>query len=139
MIASRTDARDRILTPLKAVADAASLYAIYDDTDKTVPKDASLKWVRISVKHANGTRTSLGRADKKSKHTQSGFIFVEIFTPRDDGLQDSDVLSAAFADVFRNGTDGDIWFKDVSEVEMGEDGSWFRSDVIADFEYDLIQ
>jgi len=128
-----------MLTPLKAVVDAQSLYAIYDDTNKTVPKDETIKWVRISVRHRVGTRASLGRADDKSKHTQAGFVFVEIFTPREDGLVNSDVLSAAFADNFRNPSDGDIWFKDVSEVEMGEDGNWFRTDVIAEFEYDLIQ
>jgi hypothetical protein len=139
MIASRTDARDRILTPLKAVVDAQSLYAVYDDTAKTVPTDQSIKWVRISVKHGNGTRASLGRADKKSKHTQTGFVFVEIYTPSEDGLRDSDILSAAFAANFRNPADGDIWFLDVSEAEMGKDGNWFRSDVIAEFEYDLIQ
>lgn len=139
MIADRTDARDRILTPLKAVVDAQSLYAIYDDSPKTVPTSGSQKWVRINVKHQNGSRSSLGREDGKGKHTQAGFVFVEIYTPREDGLVDSDVLSAAFADNFRNPTDGDIWFKDVSEVEMGEDGSWFRVDVIAEFEYDLIQ
>lgn len=139
MIASRTDARDRILTPLKAVVDAQSLYAIYDDTSSEVPKDGTVTWVRISVKHANGSRSSLGRQDNKSKHTQSGFVFVEIYTSREDGLVDSDVLSAAFAESFRSPTDGDIWFRDVSEVEMGEDGNWFRTDVIAEFEYDLIQ
>ena len=128
-----------MLTPLKAVVDAQSLYAIYDDTARQVPTDESIKWVRISIRHGNGTRTSLGRADARSKQTQSGFMFIEIFTPRDDGLQDSDILSAAFADSLRNFSDGDIWIGDVSEVEMGEDGSWFRSDVIADFKYDLIR
>lgn len=139
MITSRTDARDRILEPLKLVVAAQSLYAIYDDTAKTVPIDGTIKWVRISVRHRNGSRASLGRADGKGKHTQSGFIFVEIFTPREDGLVDSDVLSAAFADSFRNPTDGDIWYRDVAEMEIGEDGFWFRTDVIAEFEYDLIQ
>ena len=128
-----------MLTPLKAVADAQALYAVYDDTSKTVPTDQSIKWVRISVRHGIGTRTSLGRADKKSKHTQSGFLYVEIYTPSEDGLQDSGMLSAAFAGVLRNPVDGDIWFGDVSEVEMGKDGNWFRSDVIAEFQYDLIQ
>jgi hypothetical protein len=128
-----------MLTPLKAVVAAASLYAIYDDTNKQVPKNAATKWVRISVKHRNGSRASLGRADGKGKHTQSGFVFVEIFTPREDGLVDSDVLSAAFADSFRSAPDGDIWYKDVSETEVGENGNWFKTDVIAEFEYDLIQ
>lgn len=140
MIADRTDARDRILTPLKTVVDAQSgLYAIYDDSPKAVPTDGAVKWVRISVRHANGTRTSLGRADSKSKHTQSGFVFVEIFTPRENGLQDSDILSAAFADSLRNFSDGDIWIGDVSEVEMGPDGNWQRVDVISEFSYDLIR
>lgn len=128
-----------MLTPLKAVVDAQSLYAIFDDTAKQVPADGTVKWVRISVKHGNGTRTSLGKKDGKSKNTQSGSVFVEIFTPRDDGLADSDTISAAFAEVLRNFSDGDIWIADVSEVEMGEDGDWFRADIIADFSYDLIQ
>ena len=127
-----------MLTPLKAVVVAQSLYAIYDDTGKSAPRDG-IKWVRINVRHRNGSRSSLGRADGKGKHTQSGFIFVEIFTPREDGLVNSDVLSAAFAESFRSAPDGDIWFRDVSEMEMGEDGNWFRTDVIAEFEYDLIQ
>ncbi len=139
MILSRADFRDRMLTPLKVVAEAQSLYAIYDDTAKEVPDDASIAWVRISVKHGNGTRTSLGREDGKSKQTISGFVFIEIFTPRDDGLTDSDLYSAAFADSLRNFSDGSIWVGDVSPVEMGEDGSWFRSDVVAEFEYDLIR
>lgn len=138
MVLSRTDARDRILSPLKIIADAASLYAIYDDTAKRVPEDGSVKWVRISVKHRNGSRASLGRADAKSKHTQSGFVFIEIYTPRENGLVDSDIISAAFADSLRNFSDGDIWISDVSEIEMGEDGNWFRSDVVISFEYDLI-
>jgi len=139
MIASRTDARDRILVPLKAVADAQSLYAIYDNTNKSVPTDGSIKWVRIAVRHRRGSRSSLGRMDGKSKNTQAGFIFVEIYTPREDGLVDSDIISAAFAESLRSGTAGDIWIGDVSEMEVGEDGNWFRVDVIAEFEYDLIQ
>lgn len=141
MIASRTDARDRMLTPLKAVADAQSpsLYVIWDDTKKAVPTDGSVEWARVTIRHRRGSRSSLGRADGKGKHTQAGFVFVDIFTPREDGLVRSDILSAAFAVSFRNGLDGDIWWKDVSETEVGEDGNWFRSDVIAEFEYDLIQ
>lgn len=139
MIASRTDARDRTLVPLKAVAAAQSLYAIWDDTKKAVPTNGSVKWCRVSMRHRNGRRASLGRAGGKAKHTQSGFIFVEIYTPREDGLANSDIYSAAFAEELRNFSDGDIWIRDVSEIEVGEDGNWYRADVIAEFEYDLIQ
>lgn len=139
MIASRTDARDKILTPLKAVVDANSLTAIYDDTKEDVPKDGSVTWVRISVRHRDGSRSSLANSEGKGKHTQSGFVFVEIFTPREDGLVDSDVISAAFAESFRGSTTGDIWYPSVAAREIGEDGNWFRVDVIAEFQYDLIQ
>lgn len=139
MIVSRTDARDRILAPLKVVADTQSLYTIYDDTSQTVPIDGTVTWARISVRHRVGERTSLGRADGKSKNTMSGFIFVEIYTPREDGLIDNDIISATFAENLRGGQDGDIWIGNVSEMEMGEDGNWFRTDIIAEFSYDLIQ
>lgn len=128
-----------MLTPLKAVVTAQiPLTAIYDDTAERVPEDGSIKWVRISVKHRAGARSSLGRADAKSKNTISGFVFVEIYTPREDGLQDSDIISKAFADKFRKFPDGDIWIAETSEMEMGEDGNWFRVDIIAEFSYDLI-
>jgi len=128
-----------MLTPLKTVVDAQSLYAIYDDSPKVAPRSGATKWVRISVSHRRGSRASLGRKDGKGKHTQAGFVFVEIYTPRENGLINSDVLSAAFAENLRAGQDSDIWIGDVSEVERGEDGNWFRVDVIAEFEYDLIQ
>jgi hypothetical protein len=128
-----------MLTPLKSVVEAVSLYAIYDDTKKPVPKDRAIEWVRISVRHRKGSRSSLGRQDGKSKNTQAGFIFIEIFTPKDDGLTRSDLISAAFGDSLRGGQDGDIWIGDVSEIEMGDDGNWFRTDVMAEFSYDLIQ
>ena len=140
MVSSRADFRDRILTPLKAVVDAQSgLYAIYDDTAKRVPEDGSVKWVRISIKHGNGSRSSLGRKDGSGKHTISGVVFIEVYTPRENGLQASDIISAAFADSLRNFSDSDIWIGDVSENEMGEDGNWFRSDVVVEFSYDLIR
>lgn len=139
MIASRTEARDEILTPLKAVADGLSLTQIYDDTKTAVPTDGTVEWVRIQVKHRRGTRTSLGRKGGTSKHTQSGFVFVEIYTPREDGLARNDVVSAAFAESFNTSVTGDIWYQDVSPVEVGEEGNWFRTDVIAEFQYDLIQ
>ena len=139
MIASRTDFRDRLLTPLKVVADNLSVYAIYDDTGKSVPTDGTVTWVRIVVKHGNGSRSSLGRKNGSGKFTQSGFTFIEIYTPRENGLVDSDILSAAFADSLRNFSDGDIWIGDVSAVEMGPDGNWQRVDIVAEFSYDLIR
>ena len=139
MIASRTDARDRMLSPLKDVVGAQSLYAIYDDTVLQPPEDSDTAWVRISVKHRAGSRASLGRHDGKGKHNQVGFIFVEIYTSREIGLVKSDQFSAAFAEKLRNFPDGDIWIADVAATEVGDDGNWYRVDVIADFEYDLIQ
>lgn len=138
MIVNRTDARDRILSPLKDVVTANSLYAIYDDTKKAVPNDATT-WVRISVRHRRGSRASLGNKAGSRKNNQSGFVFIEIYTPRENGLVNSDIISAAFAENIRSGQDGDIWYSDVSEIEVGEDGNWFRVDVIAEFNYDLIQ
>lgn len=139
MVSSRTDFRDRILTPLKTIADAQSLFAIYDDTAKQVPTDGTVTWVRVLVRHANGSRSSLGRKDGSGKFTQSGFVFIELYTPREDGLVDNDTISAAFADSLRNFSDSDIWIGDVSAVEMGPDGNWQRVDIIAEFSYDLIR
>lgn len=138
MIADRTDARDRMLTPLKAIVDAQSLYTIYDDTRKELP-DGSTSWVRIAIRHQSGSRSSLGNSSGKAKHTQAGIILIELNTPREEGLANSDIYSAAFADALRNFSDGDIWISDVNVLEIGEDGNWFEVNIIADFQYDLIR
>ena len=127
------------MAPLKAIVDAQSLYAVYDDTKKPIPQDGDTEWVRIKVGHRRGTRASAGRrSDGKARHTQAGLLFIEIYTPKDDGLERSDVLCALFAESLRT-SDGPVWYGDVTAVEEGDDGNWYRADVIAEFEYDLIQ
>lgn len=140
MISSRTEARDAMLTLIKTVVDAQSITtAIWDDVEKQRPDEDTEEWIRVMVRHRRGSRSSLGRKDGTGKHTQTGFLMIEIFTQYDDGLTRSDVLSQAFASAIRGANSSDMWYKNVAELEVGRDSVWWKTDVVAEFEYDLIQ
>lgn len=137
MIANEGEARDEVLTLLKEVVDAETLTAIYDDTEKEPPKGTA-KWVRIQVVHNYGYRSSLAGPAGKSRHRQGGIVLIEIYTIRDDGLTESDRLANLFALKMRGHTES-VWFRNVHPEEVGSDGAWFHKNVVAEFEYDLVQ
>jgi len=67
-----------------------------------------------------------------------GVVLIELYTLRDGGLTDSDRLANLFALKMRTHTES-VWFRNVHPEEVGSDGSWFHKNVIAEFEYDLVQ
>jgi len=128
-----------MLALVETVATAQSITNMFfDDNENQRPDDTSVDWIRATVRHRVGDRSSLARKDGGSKHRQTGFLNIEIFTTYGDGLVKSDTLSNAFATALRASTDSDIWFRRISEIEVGQDGGWYKSDVLAEFEYELI-
>ena len=134
MIADREQARDEMLALVQGVATTKSLTAIYDDTRTPTPDTAA--WIRAMVRHNIGSRSSLG---PQGRHTQSGIIFVQIFSAVGDGLENNDEYAAALEAAFRGqSTPGGVVFRDVYTREIGESGPWFQSNMTAQFEYDLV-
>ncbi|RPJ39856.1 MAG: hypothetical protein EHM35_01225 [Planctomycetaceae bacterium] len=134
MIADREQARDEMLALVAAVVATQTITAVYDDTG-TQPPDSTAAWIRAMVKHNTGTRRSLG---PNGRHTQSGIIFVQIFTKTGDGQTDADPLVKSLEAPFRgHATTGGVVFKDVYTREIGQSGPWFQNNMIVEFEYDL--
>ncbi|MCK9569016.1 phage tail terminator-like protein [Candidatus Pacearchaeota archaeon] len=134
MIADREQARDEMLALVQGVATANSLTAIYDDS--RTPPPATSAWVRATVQHNTGSRRSLG---PRGRHTQSGIVFVQIFSPAGDGLESNDEHTKAMEAAFRGAaTPGGVVFHDVYTREIGLSGPWFQSNMTAHFEYDLV-
>ena len=140
---TRTAARDEILTLVKGVADGLTAFvAIYDDTRQDVPKAESsplLSWARVLVRHVTGTQAALADFSGVRRFTKTGLVTIQLFTPTGDGLTLSDTLTEAFeAAVRTKSTPNGVWFRNVRSIEIGNDGPWFQTNILAEFEYDQI-
>lgn len=136
MIADIATARDLILAVYKtAVSAESSLVTCYADTDTPEPEAVTTTWTRVAVKHANGTRATLG---KLAERRQTGVVFVELFTPARDGMNVADRISDAIATAY-NQSEGEVWYHDVSVQEIGVDGGWMKTNVTIQFDYDLVR
>ena len=137
MVPDRAAARDAILALLKtALAGETTLTICYDDTDTQPPTAVTSSWMRIQMKHANGTRATLGPL---AKHTQTGVLFVELYTPAGDGLREADRIAGLVADAYTGKTtsQGEISFGNVAVKEVGIDEGWTHTNVDIEFLYDL--
>lgn len=70
-----------------------------------------------------------------------GIITVQIFTLGDQGLSTADVFAKVALDAFEGNSTAptEIHFRNSRINEVGEDGPWFQTNVIVDFDYDEIK
>lgn len=147
-------ARDEILARLTAamVGPYTGMAIVFDDAvadqptgpgtpapDPPVP--AAKPWLRVGVRHSDGTQASLGSINGKRRQEQSGILFIQMFTPLGDGHKLADPLGDAILDAYRTGgaTASGVQFRSARRVEVGKDGQWFLTNCLVDFQYDLIR
>ena len=149
MTATYETARDDILTLFKAAWDAgtesAGVKVIYPDVPADVPKTNTTSknpspWARITIQHTDATQGSLTDDIGHRRWSRSGFVSVQIFTAFGTGLSLADKLAMIAARAFEGrATASQIWFRNVRVQEIGQDGSWFQMNVIAEFTYDEVR
>lgn len=89
-------------------------------------------WCRATVLHTAGGNDSIGNR----MFFRVGAVTVQIFTRYGSGLANNDNASKVALDAFQGqSTAGGVWFRGVTLNEIGQDGDWFQSNVIAPFEY----
>jgi hypothetical protein len=137
-------ARDEMLGVLKAALAAESSYSsvlvIWDDTEKSPPKDVKVTWLRALVKHATGSPASLGGSDAKRKYKRTGDLIVQLFTPVGDGRSTADALVTIIMKAYEKGsTPNGVWFRNVRFKEIGLSDGWTQTNIYADFEYDELR
>ena len=145
---SITDARDAILSHFKTAWDAQTspvptvYYAGTRAGNEDLPNQTS-PWVRISVAHAISGQATLGGVGNR-RFRKVGTVTIEVRTPIErNGLTSNDRYVKVAVDAFEGESTvsggGTVWYRNVSAVEIGADGSWWLSNVTADFEYDIIK
>lgn len=142
MSATPTQARDEILAKFHETWDAdeasASVPVLYGDRSQSVPSEGA--WVRIIVRHAAGSQVTLSNEEGSRRFRYTGTVFVQVFTPHADGMVDSDDLATIAMRAFEGEvtSPGRVIFRQVRLNEIGQEGQWFQTNVLADFEYDYI-
>jgi hypothetical protein len=141
MIANISQARDEILATFRDAWEADETSAVvpvlYWDIAQDVPNSGP--WARVTVRHSAGNKSSLSNEVGSRRFTYVGTIFVQIFTVHEDGMVSADVLADIAMRAFEgNVTSGGVIFRQVRLNEVGQDGQWFQTNVLVDFEYDNI-
>ncbi len=144
MITSRTQAKDSMNTLLKTVVDAQSLSAIWEDTDAGTMDQkpaAGAPFCRIAVRHRDSNSTSLPNTAGKKKFQEDGFLLVEVLTPVGGGNVAADTYAQAFLTALRerSSLNQDVWYTGQRAQEIGPDNGWFKTNVVAEFHYNIIE
>ncbi len=142
-IASIAVARDAIVSTFKTAWDAQTPpvpQLLFDDVRDEIPA-ATSPWARIQVRHNVSQQATLAGEVGNRRFRRFGIVTVQIFTPGDGGLTDSDKFTKVALDAFEGqNTGGDaIEFRNARINEIGEDGPWFQANVISEFTYDTVK
>lgn len=135
-------ARDEILAKFHETWDAdetsATVPVLYWDRAQDLPDSGP--WCRVTVRHFTGGQATLSNGAGNRRFRYTGTVFVQVYTEHADGM----VLADDLADVARRAFEGEVTspgrviFRSVRLNEVGHDGQWFQTNVLADFEYDII-
>ena len=143
MLASRTVAKDAIHALVKTVTDAESLTVVYEDTDSGTPdqQPANLgTYVRVVIRHRQGDSRTLPAPDGRQRYEMRGFVIIEIMTPLANGGVIADDLAQKFDVAFRarSALNQSVWYTAVTSQEIGASLGYFKTNVVAEFHYDLL-
>jgi len=143
MTATLDQARDEVLTVFKTAweldATSQNIPVLYWDVADDIPDSGA--WVRISMRHLGGRQATLRGATGERRYRYTGIVTVQVFTPFSEGMVLNDALATIAKNAFEGVTTdpGRVILRNVRINEIGPDGQWFNTNVLADFEYDEVR
>ena len=113
---------------------------LYQDKKKDIPVTA-VPWARMSIAHVDRDRVTIGGETGGTRFRAFGLITVEVYSLYGEGLTNNDVYVNLVIDAFEGQNTGldRVTFRNVRNEEIGVDGPWFQTNVIAEFEYDIVK
>ena len=111
----------------------------YDDKEFDLP-DGDTPWAFMMVRHVTSTQETLGEIGGR-RFRRKGLVTIQVRTPTGLGLSTNDIFSKIALDAFEGiETEPDqVIFRRARLQEVGNDGAWFLTNVMADFEYDEVK
>ena len=142
---NRRDAITEILTLFKTAwvttAGQSGDRVKYDNVGKSsLPPDGNLPWARVVLRHTGSNQASLSGEVGTRRFQRNGLLTIQIFVPPGKGLAEAVDIPKIIQDAYEGQTTaGGAWFRDVTINEIGSDGNFYQTNVIALFEYDEIK
>lgn len=134
-IAEARDQMNKLVRDAWIAAGRTDANIRYDDSTASNPANDQT-WIRITVRHNNGRQANLA-GEGKRRWARTGTLFVQLFTPINDGLKDADVATKVLQDAIEGKTtSGGVWFRNVRVNENGKREKQYNVTVLADFTYE---
>lgn len=131
-----------MLALVKSTIDASSqgdIIVKYDDVELDPTKDGNKNWLRVGLQHTAGSQATLTDPDAKRRFRMTGFISVECFFVKNDGLSTQYAFIDELLEGFQKANIPGIPLRNSRPFEVGGSGTWFLTNVFCDFEYDQIR
>ncbi len=145
---TQSEARDEIFAIFKASWDASSAAVTgyipkieYQGAQPRNVPDTAKHWCRISIQTVSEKQASFARNAGEKKFTAFGLVYVQIFSPRSEnnGFEKGLFLGKIAKKSFRGkSTPGAVWFYNVRLNELTPEDSFYRLNVVAEYEYDEV-
>jgi hypothetical protein len=99
-----------------------------------IKPDSSKFWLRISQQTVLERMETL--ANPVKRYQTSGLVFIQIFCPKIalNSFYTGRLLAELCRNIFRGRTDN-VWFKNSRIKELGPEDSYYRFNVISEYEY----
>ena len=139
MTATRDQARDEIHAKFASAWAETELPILYTDIAQDIP--ASGSWCRLVVAFTNSAQATLGGETGNRRFRRVGIVTVQIFTDFGDGQVTADRLAQIAVNAFEGEvtSPGRVIFRNVRAVDVGRDGPWTQTNVLAEIEYDEVK
>lgn len=108
----------------------------FDNQDFKTPDDKST-WVRFSIREFTGAIDTFGDP-QNNLYRKFGAVYVNVFTPKGEGMQDSANLASEISDYFEGEgiSEIDLSFNNVRVNEqIDPTDQWNQINIIAEFDY----
>ena len=143
MVATPQQAVREMHTVFKTVWDAygygsAPFYnAFYENVDCGVRSSAEEPWAKVYVRHLTGGAVTISGGNGSHVERALGLYTIQLFQPAGAGIDYTQIraLMAAFRGVT---TASGVIFRNVKPNEVGLDGDFYQTNIIANFEYDEV-
>lgn len=143
--ASINAAEDDILSVFKTAWDAQTAPVppvAYDNVAFNQPGDGSA-WVRVQVKHNPGAggQATIGGDPGNRRFCRYGLVVCELYVPNGKGKSAYTGFVETILKAFegKSARNGGAYFFNVRPQEIGQEGDWFKVNVIVEFSWDQIR
>ena len=91
-------------------------------------------WERISFKNEESEQDTLGPVGSR-QFLRQGLLDIRIFTPKDEGLQNADLLGEEARDIYEGASFNGLWTHGFLVREIGPGGNFWETQVIGNVFY----